>query len=199
MSNLKIKVTLGNYNIELEGASEDVISQFKEIKDHGLGQIVDQFANIAQRTPINLHNAGESSKENLLVESQSTDDEHSLLDLASKDIISSETEWIIIYAYYIKNEGKTYFTRQDIIRKYEETNRKKQSALKNLSVYIGLNQKYGWIRKHNDTDYILLPAGITKAQEILARTVGSAKSIRRQKKPEKNIAETNTISNSNEN
>lgn len=199
MSELKIRVTLGNYNIELEGASEDVIAQFTDLKENGLGQIVDQFANITKLTPTELQSINADTQDKLLTSPKDGNNDHSLLDLAVKDIISSETEWIVIYAYYITNEGKTNFTRQDLIKKYEETNRKKQSAIKNLSVYINLNQKYGWLRKLNDTDYILLPTGVSKAQEILGRPTGSAKPAKKQKKSVKNKPAKNSFTDSNEN
>lgn len=183
MANLRIKVILGTYNIELEGASEDVISQFEDLKKNGLGEIVGQFTNLVKATSTNVVSSEEPQL--LKASASSTGNNPSIHDLAHKFIVSSETEWVLIYAYYINESGKTQFTRQDIIAKYEETSRKTTSALKNLSVYIGLNQKYDWLSKLNDKEYIITPGGIKKAKEILSKQEGSAKITKRQKKTDK--------------
>src|SRR5690606_35446403 len=46
---------------------------------------------------------------------------------------SSETEWVIVYAFYSSNFGENTFSRKDILTKYEESSRKTEQRRKNLT------------------------------------------------------------------
>jgi hypothetical protein len=197
MSDLKIKVSLGSFNVELEGASQDVISQFEEIKKNGLGQMVEQLIPVFTQNQIN---PVEQSLPGTIVERESNMSSSRLLseDISLKNVVikmlpQTEPEWILTYCYYINNEGKTSFTRPDILKKYEESNRKSKSRVKNLSASIIGSVRKNWISALNDTEYMITEQGIIQAKQILNRTEGTAKPPKSKNKKDKHGTES-TIS-----
>lgn len=169
MDNLKMKVTLGSFVIELDGPSEKVKEQFDDLKANGLGQMIDQL------TPYMAHiqpakNPESPSPKNLIAPPMSTSDFPTIQELVMRSLPKSETEWVLAYSFYLKSDGKDTFTRDDLIRKYEESRRKSSSNLKNLTQSIKVAVGKTWIKPINDTDFILLPDGETAALEIFNRT-----------------------------
>ncbi len=192
MSDLKIKVSLGSFNVELEGPSADVISQFDEIKKNGLGQMVDQLV------PVFIQNKkfqdGQTvvgvvdEKDHAQLTARITQgDEMSLKNVVIKMLPQYESEWILIYSYYIDLEGKTSFIRADIIAKYEESNRKSAVRMKNLSASINGAVRKNWVVALNDTAYMITETGKMLVRQILARTGGTAKPPREKQKKDKAV------------
>src|SRR5688500_15591460 len=108
MSNLKIKVTLGSFNVELDGSSEDVKFQFEELKKNGLGEMVNQLIpllptpNSSSKNTYQLPLAqtnNDSSYITANVEGEQQDS--SLQDVVFKLLPQSEKEWILIYSYFL--------------------------------------------------------------------------------------------------
>ena len=179
MADLKIKVSLGSFNVELEGPSEDVISQFDEIKKNGLGQMVTQLI------PMFTQNKNSQDKEIKAIEEKETLEisEDQIIETTLKNVVikmlpTFESEWVLVYGYFINTEGKDTFTRADIIQKYEESNRKTEARIKNLSASINGAVRKGWINAINDKDYVVTDAGKTFAKQILSRPSGTAKTPR---------------------
>lgn len=192
MKNLRIKISLGSFNVELEGESEDVISQLEEIKKNGLGQMVDQLLPIFQQ---NLKPVGskeqdnESSEKSLLIEPsnnvQSISPTSTLFDTVKKMLPGSESEWILVYAYFICQNGIHTFTRENLLAKYDESKRNKRSNIKNLSNSIKAAINKGWISQQTDSDYRITPDGEKEVINILSRTESSIKTVRKQNTPKK--------------
>ena len=163
MPDLKVKVSLGSFNIELEGSSEDVISQFNEIKESGLGKIVDQLtpkiiqlSGTKPKDCLQISQPGEYEELPVETDNDSTQIEANLLslnDLAIKDLPCGETEWVLIYGYYSTQEAnKQTFTRLDINSGYKTSNRSTDTRMKNLSGSIKGAIKKNWFRSLNNTD-----------------------------------------------
>lgn len=184
MKNLRIKISLGSFNVELEGESEDVISQLEEIKKNGLGEMVDQLLPIFQQNVKQATNIPqEGSDPKMLTESVSeVRQQHTattLFDTVKKMLPSSEAEWILVYAYFICQNDVHTFTRENLLSKYEESKRNKRNNIKNLSNSIKASINKGWISQQTDTDYIITPDGETTVVEILNRTESSVKTPRK--------------------
>lgn len=81
-----------------------------------------------------------------------------------------EREWILTYALYASEFGKKTITRDDIVLKYEETNRKDQSKINNLTNNISNAIKKGWIENPEDKKLYITALGITMAYTIANRT-----------------------------
>jgi len=113
------------------------------------------------------HNSKQTFKETLPSEYPA------LKAIAMKNLPSNETEWIVVYAFYASNFGQKIFTRQDIVNKYEESNRKNPNRMKGISTYIINAVKGNYINPINGTDYSVLEKGNEKAVEIIKRTKSS--------------------------
>ena len=81
-----------------------------------------------------------------------------------------EREWILTYVLYASEFGKKTITRDDIVLKYEETHRKDQSKINNLTNNISNAIKKGWIENPEDKKLYITPIGITMAYTIATRT-----------------------------
>ncbi|KGT08969.1 hypothetical protein NV63_11550 [Elizabethkingia anophelis] len=114
-----------------------------------------------------------------------SDEYPSMKYIVMNNLPSSESEWIVIYAFYASNFGKKIFTRKEIISKYEESNRKTSSRIGNLSGSITTAVKGKYINPINDDDFSIMPQGIEKAKEIIARTSGSSPKSRSSSKIKK--------------
>lgn len=93
--------------------------------------------------------------------------------IAMKNLPSSETEWIVVYAFFASDYGNEIFTRQDLIDKYTESNRNNKDRMRDLAAYIRAAVKANYLNPL-ETGYSILEKGVEKAKEILSRTSGSA-------------------------
>ena len=188
MSHLKIKVNIGSFNVELEGASEEVIPQFEELKKNGLGQIVDQLVprfqpGINKPEPLLTDVATSTS----LMADEATSFENQDLSLQNtvyKQLPKSESEWVLIYSYFLDREGKSSFTRTDLINKYDESKRKTDVKMKNLTSSIKMAVRRNWISWLNDKNLITTEKGKKFTKEILSRQEATVKSPKKRQKKE---------------
>ncbi|MCE7067422.1 zinc ribbon domain-containing protein [Dyadobacter sp. CY326] len=104
--------------------------------------------------------------------------------VSMKNLPGTETEWIVVYAFYSSNYGNEEFSRQNIIERYSESNRKNKDRMKGLSAYITNAVKGGYINPLENS-FSILDKGIQKAKEIIARTTGSSPKPRPSSKPKK--------------
>jgi hypothetical protein len=187
---LKVKVAKGDWSIEIEGDAEEVKQQFQDIKKQLGGAI---FHDSENQQPIENMKTHEPKSKNTDV--PSTDDPDSfenkakyphLKDVTNKHLPGPEIEWLIVYAYYASNfRQKRLFTRESLVLKYREANRTTASRIGNLSNNIDTLVKSRWIRRWNDTEFVMEEAGIKKAEEILSRTMpGKQRIVRKRKKNE---------------
>jgi hypothetical protein len=93
--------------------------------------------------------------------------------VAMKNLPATETEWVVVYAFYSSNYGKDTFTRQNLIEKYEESNRLDSDKKKALSMYMKRAVQGNFINPLADT-FSILDNGIEKAKEIISRTKSSS-------------------------
>jgi hypothetical protein len=90
-------------------------------------------------------------------------------DILIRDLPKTEREWLLIYSLYTSEFGKNVITRDDLIIKYSESNRKTESRLKNLSNNIKNMVKAGQLKFINDNEMLLTSSGQEIAREILNR------------------------------
>jgi len=169
MGNLRIKLKYKSFEIELEGDKETVKSEFKDIKENGLGNIVmgvdmsDNF--IIEENP-------ERPKTLLREKTLDVSDVGipSLKDVLMKQLPYGEREWVLVYAFYSSDFGNKPFTSKSILECYESTKRKTQSRHGNMSGNIKALFTKGYFTALNDDEYILTDDGKHQANEIVTRS-----------------------------
>ncbi len=97
--------------------------------------------------------------------------------IAMKNLPSSELEWIVVYGFYASSFGKNTFTRQNIIERYEESNRLDDAKKSGLSMYIKRAVQAEYLNPLAN-DYSILEKGILKAKEIIGRTSSSSPKVK---------------------
>jgi Zn/Cd-binding protein ZinT len=173
---LKIKFKLHALEYEVEGQQEAAKEEFKNFNKNILTHILSKV-NIIQSTQILTY--PESSSGNVKQLSESTivtpkEEKISpgyptLRDVKLRDLPKTETEWLLIYAYYASGFGAKEFTKDDILKLYEDSERKTDNRIANLSNNIKRNVTALLYKSINDATctFIILPEGKKKAVEIL--------------------------------
>lgn len=90
-------------------------------------------------------------------------------DIVIRDLAKTEREWILIYALYSSDFGKNTITREDLLNKYSESNRRTSSRLNNLTNNIRNMVKADQLKFINDEEMLLTSQGKEVALEILNR------------------------------
>jgi hypothetical protein len=186
--NLRIKVTIGDFTLEIEGSADKVVEQFTELKKNGL----DKLESYSSKEP-RIDSPGIEKGTVPPSPKKPADQAHTaagndkfptLRDVALKQLPGPESEWILVYGFYSSSFGKMEFTRNDIISKYEETNRKTDNRINNLSNNLRIAVNKDWINSLNDKDFVLSDDGKKAAKEILSRGTSSKskKTIKRKVK-----------------
>jgi hypothetical protein len=170
MGNLRIKLKYKSFEIELEGDKETVQSEFKDIKENGLGNIV-MGVDMSETTYLVEPN-GDFPKQ--IAQAETIDhiesDYPSLKDILMKQLPSSESEWILVYAFYGTDFGNKPFTNKTILEAYESTKRKTTQRHKNMSGNIKKQFNKGYFSALNDEEYIMTSDGKHQAKEIITRS-----------------------------
>jgi len=176
MGNLRIKLKYKSFEIELEGDKDTVQSEFKDIKENGLGNIVVGVDLSEQNLILNSEESQQPNKVRQIQTAETVDFEDanqnipSIKDVIMKQLPSSESEWIMVYAFYCTNHGSKTFTSKDILSMYESTKRNTPSRKANISNNIKSLFGKGYFSALNDDDYILTDDGKHQANEIITRT-----------------------------
>jgi hypothetical protein len=173
MKELKIKVKLGQFEVELAGDSDDVKEILKGLKEEGFGNLLGNSVIMDQAIII----PEEESKQ--LGTSQTTFDNAtgnfaSLREIVIKQLPKTEVEWVLVYAFYVVHE-KESFSKQDVQEMYEKSNRWSKSNKANFTYNFNQGFKKGYFTTLNDTENLLTDVGTSLAKEILLRTEGTAK------------------------
>lgn len=174
METFKLKVSLGDAQIELEGNENMVQTIFQELRDQGLGALQPV---IKMDKPASSNNNPAASN----IPSRATpapDDANSppavelptLENVVLKGGPKTEVEWLLIYALYCSNQGSSFFTRDDLRAKYDETNRFTDARGKNFASNIKSVVSNGYISAVNANDFRIESTGILKAKSILQGT-----------------------------
>lgn len=101
-----------------------------------------------------------------------------LEDIKLRDLAKSETEWILVYAYFASQMGKKVFTKENVSQLYKDTKRDTLNNRKNLSQNFKNISKALYIKSTNEKDFILLPKGMEKVAEVLK---GHSKGVNKKK------------------
>lgn len=91
-----------------------------------------------------------------------------LKDIVAKDLPKTEFEWLLIYSLYASIQSDGFFTRDDMIEKYKESNRWTPQNRKNLSGNIKAVIRKDWIKSTNETQFIVKEEGKQYAYKILS-------------------------------
>jgi len=107
-----------------------------------------------------------------------------LKDLLIKNYPKSEVEWILCYAFYASNFGKTTLTKEDITSGYKENGRYSTSNRNNLTNNVKNCVKKDWMKSVNDTEFILRKEGKDYAKQVVSgnSTTKERKATSRKKK-----------------
>ena len=134
----KLKVSVGNANVELEGDGELVHTIFTELREQGLRQLspqndcVSAFDNNQNTTelPNEIEEIVNSPQKTM---NANTFIKPNIKDVVIKDLPDSEAEWLLVYALYVSDEGANTFTADDLRQMYKDSNRMTQARSKNFS------------------------------------------------------------------
>jgi hypothetical protein len=173
---LKIKFKLHALEYEVEGQQETAREEFKNFNDNILTHILSKVNIIQSNQTINLPESSNSNAKQLsepIIVSPKEEiisaDYPTLKDIKLRDLPKTETEWLLIYAYYASEFGTKEFTKKDLLRLYEDSDRKTRNRLSNLSKNIKQNVTALFFKSTNDSTstFIILPNGKKKILEIL--------------------------------
>jgi hypothetical protein len=92
-----------------------------------------------------------------------------LKEIVLRDLPKTEREWILVYGLYSSDNGTKMFTRDDLMRLYDESGRRTQSRIANLSNNMKSLVKSGQLKYINDDDLMLSDSGAQTAKEVLNR------------------------------
>lgn len=175
MSNLRIKVKYKSFEIELDGEEKTVQSQFEDIKQNGLSNIV-MGVDLSDRA----HLANTELDQPRAIQAVQTinaveDSLPNIKNVVMSRLPNTETEWILVYGYYTSKQGEETFIREDITNYYDQTSRKTISRANNLTNNINSLVLQQFLEALNDTEFIFTDEGKNKVVEILQRTNGATK------------------------
>jgi hypothetical protein len=175
---LKLKVCIGNANIELEGEGNLVHTIFLELRENGLGKLSEHIATrptteSQKEDLIAAPTSDESAQKVVTQQSNELSDLPNIDTIVIKNLPKTESEWILIYALFTSAQGSKLFTEDDLREMYHSSGRWNESRGKNFSKNLKNTVVADWITAINDSTYSLLATGKTKAYEILQRQAKS--------------------------
>jgi len=171
MDTLKMRFKLHELEFEIEGQQDTVKEEFRNFNENILTQLLSKI-NIANISPAVQPEIPTRKKTIELPEptdvNESSDEDYpTLKDIKIRDLPKSETEWLLIYAFYATGFGKNEFTRAMLAKSYDESDRKTDIRIGNLTKNLNSLVTGLYIKSTNDTSYILLEAGKIKIMEVL--------------------------------
>lgn len=171
MSDFKLKMIIGEAQIELEGDGELVHTIFQELKDTGLGklapliQVSSKGTEATSKPPANpLSKETEDALDN---SNESLPELPSLQDVVLQGLPQKESDWLLIYAAYASDWGGKSFTREDLRAKYTETKRTTDARSKNFAANLRALSTSHYISAINNTEFRIDQSGIEKAKSIV--------------------------------
>ena len=172
----KLKVCIGDANIELEGNGDLVHTIFVELRENGLGKLSAPSKTGPQQTP-------EKSEEKITLSDDQKNTNSSVQPTGTqlpqintiviKNLPKTEAEWVLVYALYASEEGTKTFTESDLRKLYQESGRWNDSRSKNFSTNLKKAVTSNWFALVNDSYYSLLESGKALAYEIIQRSSAS--------------------------
>lgn len=170
----KVRVKIGSFELEIEG--ESAYEQFDKLRKDGISGLLPSGTKEALSSRV-------SPEISITPFEPSTDatSRPSLADLAVRDVARSEREWVVVYALYLTERGKSLFSNSDLWGLYKESSRDNRSRQANLSMNITRCVKAQWLTKIKDDSYALAQDGKQRAVEIVSRTAAPNKARRKMK------------------
>ncbi|MBP6025548.1 hypothetical protein [Ferruginibacter sp.] len=172
MDTLKMKFKLHGLEFELEGNETTVKQEFENFKIFTVDllskvNVISPQATITPQIPSTLQgqqfkHLGQPEEATFI----DVADIPTLKDVKLRDLAKSETDWLLVYAYYASAGGTKEYTRDNIIQLYKDTDRRTDNRIKSLSQLFKNISKALYIKSTNDTNFILLEKGKNKVLEI---------------------------------
>lgn len=171
METFKLKISLGDAQIELEGNENMVQTIFQELRDKGLGALQPAIKT-EKPAPSNNNLAAENPQSGAAPAPEDdnpplTNEIPTLENVVLKGGPQKEAEWILLYAFYCSNQGSSFFTRDDLRSQYDKTNRLTAARSKNFATNIKSLVSSGYISAVNTNDFRIETVGLSKAKAIL--------------------------------
>lgn len=175
METFKLKVSIGNAEVELEGDGELVHAIFQELKKDGLGKLAPATECCPPPTAIAGESERASENKQKAESTESSEDASTSLDeelptlenVVLQGTPKMECDWLLVYATYCSNQGKSLFTRDDLRAKYDETKRTTDSTKKNFTKNIRSLVASKYISAVNSNEFRLENDGLIQAKSIL--------------------------------
>lgn len=170
MSELKIKVTWDGMAIELEGETESVKEIFNSLKDSGMGRMGENSRKTVSTTTNEINSV---TDEEAIGGDVGSNVERECVDIPSLQNVvlaggpRTESEWMLIYAFYSSEQGRKLFTKDDLRQGYKETNRATPTRSKNFATNLKILTSDKLISAVNQTDFRIEKKGIELATKIV--------------------------------
>lgn len=170
MSELKIKVTWDGMAIELEGETESVKEIFNSLKDSGMGCMGGNSRKNVSAVMNDVKSVVDEGITDSDAES-SVGSEYvevpSLQNVVLAGGPRTESEWMLIYAFYGSERGSKLFTKDDLRQGYKETNRMTPARSKNFATNLKVLTSDRLISAVNQNDFRIEKKGIELATKIV--------------------------------
>lgn len=175
----KLKINIGNANIELEGEGSLVHTIFSELREFGLGKLSNfepATHSLGQQNNTKVTTREDEQEEAATQEAKEKAFElPNIKDIVMKNLPKTEAEWVLVYALYASNMGSQTFTADDLRQMYHDTNRYTENRRKNFTTNIKKAVTSDWFNCINENDYALTEAGKNAAYEVIQRSAEPAK------------------------
>lgn len=167
MSDFRLKIQIGNADIELQGEGELVHKIFSELREDGLGAL--SISAKIQTNPYqdNMNDTVSTEEENGSLKGQ-VENFPAIEDIILKNMPKTEVEWILIYAFYASNFASQPVSRKNIKDMYNTTKRLTETRSKNFASNIQSLASNNFINAVNADDYIITETGKKKVLDILS-------------------------------
>lgn len=109
---LKLKINIGNANVELEGEGSLVHTIFSELREFGLGKLSN--CEPASHSLGQQNNTKDTTREDEQEEAvtqeakEKTIEIPNIKDIVMKNLPKTEAEWVLVYALYASNMGSQH-------------------------------------------------------------------------------------------
>lgn len=168
MPDIKLKIQIGNANVELEGEGAVIQTIFSQLCESGLGALDSQSGKSSIST-VPAANPSPPPKITGAADAQVKETFPSIEVILSKNLPRTESEWILIYAFYASKFGMVPVSRDEIRGVYRQTGRLTRSRSNNFSSNLQNLHASGYLSSSDNLTYALTPAGSNKIQEILTQ------------------------------
>lgn len=179
--------------IELEGEAESVKEIFESIKDSGMGQM-NEYGRKTEKLLSNTAEIGKQSENYINVnesncEEPGTEEIPTLTNVVLIGGPRTESEWILIYAFYKSQQGTQFFSREDLRQCYKETNRYTDTRNKNFASNIKNLISDKMISAVNENDFRIEKKGIELAKKIVFGEIANGSTKGKKKGAKSNTSE----------